>query len=279
MPSKKTADPEFIALKKEVYRKTSLDCEQFKDSYLRRRFAARMRSRGVQQYADYIALLGSDPAEAGELMRDITINVTQFFRDAPVFKALEEEVVPLLIYRKVKEGRPIIKVWSAGCSSGEEPYSVAIILRDLLGEEYDKFSVSIVATDIDRECLMSGQEGIYLPRQLMNVAPEHLRKYFVQEGERHRVVPEIRDMVDFLELDLFSGTAGTNFDLILCRNVAIYFTKEMQERLYMKFVRALGEGGYFVMGNTENLVGDASRMLTTVRTRERIYQKAARERR
>lgn len=276
MPVRKVVDPEFIALKKEVHRRTSLDCDQFKDSYLMRRFASRMRSRGVQRYTEYIALLGSDPSEAGELMRDITINVTQFFRDVPVFKALEEEILPLTIYRKVKEGRPIIKVWSAGCSSGEEPYSVAILLRDLLGEECDHFAVSVVATDIDVECLVSGQKGRYIARQLANVPKQHLERYFVPDGGSYEVVPEIREMVEFMELNLFSGTAGTNFDIILCRNVTIYFTKEMQEKLYMKFYRALGGGGYLVMGNTENLVGEASRLLTPVRTRERIYQKAGR---
>jgi len=266
-------DKDFMLLKKEIFKKTSLDCNQYKDSYLQRRFGVRMRARGVAAYADYIRLLNTDPAECDELMRDITINVTQFFRDIPVFKALEEEIFPLLIYSRISKNQPVIRLWSAGCSSGEEPYSLAIIIRELLGEEFENFSVSIVATDIDDECLISAQEGKYLPRQVVNVPKPYLEKYFTLQGEMYQLAPEIVDMVEFRNLDLFSGTAGSDFDAILCRNVVIYFTKDMQERLYMKFYRALNDGGYFIMGNTETLVGEATKVLTSVKTRERIYQK------
>ncbi len=266
-------DRDFISLKKVIYRKTALDCDQYKDPYLQRRFGVRMRARGVACYSDYITLLNTDPTECDDMMRDITINVTQFFRDILVFKALEEEIFPLLIYSKITHEDPVLKVWSAGCSSGEEPYTLAIILKELLGEEYDKFSVSIIGSDIDDESLHSAQEGRYLPRQVVNVPKAYLQKYFTLEGEHYQLSPEIMQMVEFRNLDLFSATAGSNFDTILCRNVVIYFTKDMQERLYMKFYRALNEGGYFIMGSTETLVGEATKALTSVKTRERVYQK------
>lgn len=266
-------DRDFLDLKRHILKAKALDCNQYKDSYLQRRFAVRMRARGVGSYADYVSLLSSDPREYDDLMRDITINVTQFFRDVPVFKALEEEIFPLMIYNKVLEKRSSIRIWSAGCSSGEEPYSLAIILRELMGEEFDNFALTIVGTDIDEEVLGTALEGRYLPRQVVNVPKPYLEKYFTLEGDTYQLSPEIMEMVSFRNVDLITSTAGSNFDMILCRNVVIYFTKEMQERLYMKFYHALNEGGYFVMGNTETLVGDAAKLLTSVKTRERIYTK------
>ncbi|HOL08461.1 MAG TPA: protein-glutamate O-methyltransferase CheR [Methanomassiliicoccaceae archaeon] len=209
-----------------------------------------------------------------QLLRDLTINVTQFFRDEAVFRALEDEVLPLLIYRKVKRGETSIRIWSAGCSSGQEPYSMAILMRELLGEEFDKFSVSIVASDIDEEVLESARRGVYVPRQVVNVNPTYLARHFTLVDGKYQVSPEIMDMVRFRNIDLFTSTAGSHFDMILCRNVVIYFTREMQERLYMKFHSSLRPGGYLVMGNTETLVGEAVHLFRPVRPRERIYQKA-----
>lgn len=266
-------DKDFIALKNTIFQKTSLDCNQYKDPYLQRRFGVRMRVHGLQKYSDYSSLICSNKDECEELMKDLTINVTQFFRDTSVFKAIEDELFPLMIYRKVIKNTPRIRMWSAGCSSGEEPYSIAIILRELLGEEYDSFTISIVGSDIDEECLMAAREGRYMPRQVVNVPKPYLEKYFNFDGQMYQVCPEILDMVDFKNVDLFSSTAGTGYDVILCRNVVIYFTKDMQERLYMKFYKALNPDGYFIMGNTETLVGEATRHLTSIKSRERVYQK------
>ncbi|MBI0584372.1 MAG: protein-glutamate O-methyltransferase CheR [Methanomassiliicoccus sp.] len=266
-------DRGFLDLKRLIVQQRSLDCDHYKDGYLQRRFAVRMRARGADGYDAYVRLLKSDPLEYDELMRDLTINVTQFFRDRAVFKVLEEEVLPLLIYDKAVRGEASIRIWSAGCSSGEEPYSMAILLRELLGEEFPKFNVTIVGSDIDGEVLQSAQEGRYLPRQVVNVPKAYLDRYFELDGDLYQICPEIMSMVKFRSIDLFTSTAGSHFDMILCRNVVIYFNREMQERLYMGFFRSLKEGGYFVMGNTETLVGEASKVLSPAYVRERIYQK------
>ncbi|MDW5562875.1 MAG: protein-glutamate O-methyltransferase CheR [Methanomassiliicoccus sp.] len=268
-------DKGFLDLKHLITKQLSLDCDHYKDGYLQRRFAVRMRERGTNSYEDYVRLLKSDPHEFEDLMSDLTINVTQFFRDLAVFKALEEDILPRLIYQKVMNKDPSIRIWSAGCSSGEEPYSMSILLRELLGEEFQNFSLTVVGSDIDEEVLRSAQEGIYLPRQVVNVPKPYLEKYFEREGGNYRVVQEIKDMVKFRNIDLFTSTAGSHFDMILCRNVVIYFTREMQERLYMWFYNALRDGGYFVMGNTETLVGEASDLFKPAFIRERIYQKGA----
>jgi len=237
-----------------------------------------MRATSTHDYNDYIRFLGSHPEEYDELMRDITINVTQFFRDEFVFKTVEEEILPLLIYDKVMKGRNIIRIWSAGCSSGEEPYSLAIIMRELLGDDVDNFHLTIMGTDIDEGSIQNALTGNYMPRQLASVPKPYIEKYFTFDGTNYQLSEEIMKMVEFKFLDLFKGSAGHNWDVIFCRNVVIYFTKEMQERLYMNFFNSLSEGGYFVMGNTESLVGDATKAFTQVKTRERIYQKRIAER-
>jgi chemotaxis protein methyltransferase CheR len=268
-------DRGFLDVKRLIVERLSLDCDHYKDGYLKRRFAVRMRERGTRTYDDYAHLLKNDPREYDDLMRDLTINVTQFFRDQAVFKALEEDVLPMLIYEKVSRGEGSIRIWSAGCSSGEEPYSICILLRELLGEEFDNFSISVIGSDIDEGVLESAQEGVYLPRQVVNVPKPYLERYFVLKGGNYHLCQEIKDMVRFRNIDLFTSTAGSHFDMILCRNVVIYFTREMQEKLYMNFYRALRDGGYFVMGNTETLVGEATNRFDQSFIRERIYQKVS----
>jgi chemotaxis protein methyltransferase CheR len=274
-PERVCTDKDFITLKKKIFHSTSLDLGQYKDTYLQRRIGVRMRSCGSKVYADYSSFLDSNPKEYDQLLDDLTINVTQFFRDPIVFKAMEEEVLPLLIYDKVKHGKRDIAIWSAGCSSGEEPYSIAIMMRELLGEEMDNFNVNIIGSDIDDFSLDAAAVGKYLPRQVTNIKKEYLERYFTFEDEMYQISQDIMDMVDLRKIDLIASKPPTKFDCIFCRNVVIYFTREMQEHLYMKFYDFLNEGGYFVMGNTETLVGEASQLLTTFKSRERIYQKIA----
>lgn len=273
-PERICTDKDFVSLKKQIFRSTSLDLGQYKDTYLQRRIGVRMRSCGSKAYSDYIHYLDSNPTEYDHLLEDLTINVTQFFRDQIVFKAMEEEVLPLLIYDKVKQGKNDITIWSAGCSSGEEPYSIAIMIRELLGEEFDHFNLTIIGSDIDDFSLDAASVGKYLPRQVTNIKKEYLEKYFTLEGEMYQLSQDIMDMVDYRKIDLIASKPPAKFDCIFCRNVVIYFTREMQEHLYMKFFESLNYGGYFVMGNTETLVGEASQLLTTFKSRERIYQKA-----
>lgn len=266
-------DPGFLSLKKRILQDTGLDCSKYKDPYLQRRFNVRMRSTGCHSYECYRQHLIKNPSEYEKLLSEITINVTQFFRDAPVFKVLREEVLPLVVYQRVKENDPTIRVWSAGCSSGEEPYSVAMIIHDLLGEAFGQFKVEIVASDIDEEMLAAAEMGEYLPRQVVGVPKDILSTYFLLKDGSYVVRDDIKRMVRLKRIDLFSETAGKGFDMVLCRNVVIYFNREMQERLYMKFLSSLRPRGYFVMGNTETLVGPAVEGFHTTWSRERIYQK------
>ncbi len=266
-------DNHFLYIKRKIFKDTSLDLHQFKDKYIKRRIAVRMHATKVTTYREYMHLLSSEPSEYDKLLKELTINVTHFFRDPEVFRVLEEEYLPLLIFGKVKDQRKIIRIWSAGCASGEEPYSLAIILHYLFGEDRGDFNISILATDIDKASLEAGKLGQYPPEQVERIRLVYLNRYFTFDKEIYHLNKEIKDMVQFRKMDLFTTPKVGNFDIIMCRNVLIYFTKEMQKKLFENFYNSLNMGGYLVLGKTEALSGDINNKLSAVNLRERIFQK------
>jgi chemotaxis protein methyltransferase CheR len=215
-----------------------------------------------------------NPEECGLLLDDITINVTHFFRDKEVFRLLEERVLPTLVYDKVVRGRKIIRLWSAGCASGEEAYSLAMLLSHVLGDRAGDYIVSVHGTDIDRQCLEHARQGEYQPRQVENVPPDMLEEYFEHSGGIFKVREKIREITKFTLQDLFSGFRTGHYDLISCRNVMIYFSRQMQQRLFSNFHDALNDRGYLVIGKTETLLEPARARFATVDVRERVFQKA-----
>ena len=264
---------EFNLLKRKIFHDTKLDCNQYKDNYLKRRIAVRMRHYGVSTYSEYAKVLSNTYDEYSKFLDDVTVNVTHFFRDTAVFDLMEDHVFPLVIYQKIKEKRNTLRIWSAGCSSGEEAYSIGILLHDLMEDKLENFTLSIHGTDIDDRCLNTAREGRYLPRQLESVPPRLLKRYFSFDGEMYTISPEIKKMTRFVKRDLFEAGKGKHFDIIFCRNVVIYFTKEQQAKLFMDFYEALNDKGFLVLGKTETLVGPARELFALFNTRERVYQK------
>jgi chemotaxis protein methyltransferase CheR len=250
---------------------------QYKDSYLGRRFASRLRALHIDTYHDYWKILQNDTKEQEKLLQELTINVTEFFRDAPVWDVIFSDVVPTLL----RERHGKIHIWSAGSSDGKEAYSIAMILANLIGENGLFNRVEIIGTDIDRDCLNHATLGKYLSRtgliqtdmkkQLNYIkTPE---KYFDIIGDTFQVKHTIKTPVSFQYHDLISGPKKHNFDLIFCRNVVIYFTRQLQEVLYKDFYNALNPGGFFVMGKTETLVGDSRDLFIPYNLTERIFRK------
>ena len=266
-------DEEFMMLKQKIFKDISLDLNQYKNNYLKRRIDVRMRTNALRSYTEYYRYLTLNPSEYRDLLRDLTINVTHFYRDPEVYQVIEDEIFPLLIYNNVKNQKRNIRVLSVGCASGEEAYSIAILFHELLGEEFKNFNVSINGIDIDDRSLKVARMGIYHPQQLINIKPEYLERYFEYDGERYHISDTIKDMVKFRNQDIFSGKFGTHYNVIICRNVLIYFTKEMQARLFQQFYDALVSGGYLIIGKTETLVGPSKDEFQIINSRERIYQK------
>ena len=142
-----------------IYKETGLDCKQYKDNYLKRRINVRVRALNVESYHDYMRILDNNPDEYDLLLDKLTINVTQFFRDTTVFKAVRNTVLPALISDKKKGNKKLIRIWSAGCASGEEPYTISILLHEVLGSDINNFMISIYATDIDDAVMAKAKKG------------------------------------------------------------------------------------------------------------------------
>lgn len=270
------ADEEaFLQLISKISRQVGLSLDGYKDKCLRRRIAVRMRACGVHSYAEYQELLDRDSAEYGRLRDVITINVTSFYRNAETWNLVRNRILPELF----KEDRPELRAWSAGCSSGEEPYTLAMLMAEYLdsqgkGERLDR--VTVDATDIDRQSLARAHVARY-PREALTDVPAALaQRYLERQGADFQVIERVRRRVMVRASDLCLDPApGRDYHLILCRNVVIYFGRAMQERVFLAFAEALAPGGFLVLGKVESLLGQARDFLTLLDPRERIYRRAA----
>ncbi len=268
----------FNVLKRKIYERTGVDCSKYKDNYLKRRIDLRMKAIGIgSSYNDYYRFLEKNHDEYKSLLDGITINVTEFFRDSEVFDAFKNEVIPQLLSEKRKRNSKIVRIWSAACSIGEEPYTIGIILHEKLGPELNNFLVSIHATDIDVKALSVARAGVYDAPALKKLKKYMVSKYFdaVDGNDKYRIKDNVKHLVRFQQHDLISGKKFSHFDIIFCRNVFIYFGKELQSRLLLDFYDALHEGGHLIIGRTETMVGEAREKFTCVNTRERIYKKSS----
>jgi chemotaxis methyl-accepting protein methylase len=265
----------FLSLTQKISREAGLSLEAYKDKCLRRRIAVRMRACGVQSYSDYEALLERNPAEYERLKAAITINVTRFYRNAETWNLLRDYLIQEICGVDYGE----IRVWSAGCSSGEEPYTLAMLIADHLerqGTPERLRMVTVDATDVDRQCLERARTGRYRRDALADLPPGWAERYFELEGDECRVVERVRQRVVVRAADLSSDPPPRrNYHLILCRNVVIYFGRSTQERVFATFADALAPGGLLVLGKVETLFGPARDQLTLLDPRERVYRRAA----
>lgn len=255
-----------------VRRERGLDCSQYKESFLRRRFAVRMRARGADTYQDYLATLRSDPAEFDALLVALTINLSYFFRNRAAFDALRYAVLTTLVARRSQAGRRRLAVWSAGCASGEEPYSVAMILADLLEPTLSRWDVQIHATDVDADVLARARRGVYRAASFEDLQAGFVERYFAHNGDTYTLQPAIRRMVTFRQHDLTTPPPLPRYDLILCRNVLIYFAREHQEGIVRHLLDHLKPGGYLMLGMAEMLPLALYSRLQAVDGRLRIYR-------
>lgn len=245
---------EYARLQKKILKERGFALDQYNPDYIQRRIAVRMRARNVNSYSEYIHILDTDPQEYNRLFDVLTINVSQFFRDPTVFEAVRTTLLPTLIKEKKQTGDTAIRIWSAGCASGEEPYSIAILLKETLGQEIKNYLISLYATDIDHECLFKAREGIYGKESLVSLKKEYLDKYFTPlPNEKYKLSDEIRNTVIFKYHHLLKDTSFPALDIIFCRNVLIYFTQEMKEKILEIFYRSLGAHGFLIIGKSELL--------------------------
>lgn len=257
----------FQILKDRVSREIRFNCNHYEEKHLKRRFAVRMRARDVATYQEYLKILDSDREEYNCLLKVLTVNVTEFFRNPETYEAIREHVLPEIIRNKT------IRIWSTGCSDGKEPYSIAMLLHEALGQEIGKYSIVILASDIDDEALEKAKAGWYPTSEMKGIGEDSLKKYFTAENRGYRVREFLKQCIKFEHLDLISDRKHNSLDMIVCRNVVIYFNKEMKERLYMDFYDVLKYGGFLVLGKTETLLGEARDKFKIFNNIERIYRK------
>jgi chemotaxis protein methyltransferase CheR len=268
-------DAAFLALTRKISREAGLSLDAYKDKCLRRRIAVRMRACGVHSYSDYQVLLDHDPEEYERLKDAITINVTRFYRNAETWDLLRGNLIQEVCAADYGE----IRVWSAGCSSGEEPYTLAMLIADHLerqGTPERLRLLTVDATDVDRRCLEQARTGRYRREALADLPAGWAERYFEHEGDEFRVAERVRQRVIVRAADLSSEPPPRrNYHLILCRNVVIYFGRPTQERVFATFADALAPGGFLVLGKVETLFGPARDRLTLLDPRERVYRRAA----
>ena len=255
-----------------VERRTGHDFANYKPNTLLRRVQRRMQLRDVLEPDAYLALVEEDGAEAKALFQDLLINVTEFFRDRPVFDAMRDDVIPKLIARARREP---VRVWVPGCSSGEEAYSYAMLFLEALSEIEDpdeRPDVQIFATDIDEDMLRRARRGIYLQADVADLPEHYLERYFRGVEDGFMVAEKVRDMVRVSSHSLLTDPPFSRIDLVSCRNLLIYFDSHLQERVLPLFHYALRPEGYLLLGPAENLAGRDDLFETLDRER-RLYRK------
>jgi chemotaxis protein methyltransferase CheR len=268
-----TTDAGFRALMDKITRDRGFRCSSYKDKCLRRRVAVRMRAKGAASFSDYAGILDADTHEYDRLHRVLTINVTKFFRNWHTYEVLEQSVIPQLWNRT----DPGIRIWSAGCSSGEEAYSIGILMHRhaTATEGFGRLeTVSIVGTDIDAHCVGDAERALYSEKAL-GETPQALRAaYFPMESGMRTVLPEVKRLVRFEHADILQAPPPLDpVHLILCRNVIIYFQRDAQDALLREFHRILAPGGFLVLGKVETLLGDIRGLFSPVNARERVFRK------
>lgn len=237
----------YEAFKQSVLDLTTIDLNGYKERQMKRRIEALIAKYGIDSYDDYFKRLKSDKVILDEFLSYITINVSEFFRNPEQWTLLEKEILPYLFEHFGKD----LKIWSAACSTGDEPYSLAMILSQYMNTN----RVKIYATDIDKQILEKASLGIYHEKSLKALPRDFLSKYFKLVSDKtYQISDNIKSCVEFKQHDLLMDRYPTDFDLIVCRNVLIYFTDEAKNKIYSNFHHALKKDGLLFVGSTEQII-------------------------
>lgn len=241
-----------------VMEKRGLDFSGYSPVMLARRMGHRLSAANSNDFHGYLSFIKKNTNEIDKLIDVITINVSRFFRDTLTFEVLADRILPAIVLEKIQHQDHSLRIWSAGCAMGEEPYSVAILIHELFRKEGITMNLHIFATDIDTRVLKGAKKAVYPISSVENIKYRLLKKYFIAAGEKFQLVPEISDQVTFSFYDMLDkkhsvppeSIFGT-FDLVLCRNLLIYFNPEYQKTIFAKLCQALAPNGYLVLGEAE----------------------------
>ncbi|MDR2393083.1 MAG: protein-glutamate O-methyltransferase CheR [Treponema sp.] len=245
-------DTDFERYRSLIYNESGIHFTPTNRSILESRLKERLRGKGLDSPQAYFNMITRDKEELKNFLDSITTNLTRFFRNQPQFDTLEKFVVPELLNVKKNTGSTVLKIWSAGCSTGEEPYSIAMLMSEIL---YYPWKYEIVASDISLKCLMSGKEGFYADNHLEGIPPTYLHKYFDRMPGGYKVKSDIMANVRFDYHNLKNDSGLRNVDIVFCRNVIIYFDEAAQTGVIKRFWDSMASKSFLFIGHSESLFG------------------------
>lgn len=248
---------------------TGHDFSLYKKSTITRRIQRRMSQNGIDSTETYARFLKEHPAEISALFKELLINVTNFFRDPEAFAVLKQDILPTLLADKPETY--IFRVWVAGCATGEEAYSIAIVLRELMDENHYNFKIQIYSTDLAADTITAARAGLYPPNIALDVTPERLRRFFIKEDGGYRMKKEIREMIVFAVQNIVKDPPFTKLDLLSSRNLLIYLEPELQNRLIPAFHYALKPDGVLFLSPSES-IGSHTELFTPINRKWKFYR-------
>ncbi|MBM7609368.1 chemotaxis protein methyltransferase CheR [Lysinibacillus composti] len=227
-----------------IKRKTGIDLALYKEAQMKRRLTSLYEKKGYRDFVDFLHALEKDRDLMNEFLDRMTINVSEFYRNGKRWEVLQNKIFPKLLNNSKR-----LKIWSAACSTGEEPYTIAMVLSNYLPLS----QIHVLATDIDENVIQKAKLGLYPDRSLAEV-PENMKvKHFVNEGQFYKISEDVKRTVTYKKHNLLKDSYETNLDLIVCRNVMIYFTEEAKDQIYHNFSKSLRSGGILFVGSTEQI--------------------------
>lgn len=232
--------------KKAVFDLTKIDLNAYKEKQMKRRIDTLISKNKIVGYENYVSVLKTDQTKFEEFVNYLTINVSEFYRNVDQWQLLDKDVFPELISRYGKN----LKIWSAACSTGDEPYSLVMALSRHLPLN----QIRIYATDLDKHVIEKAKLGLYGEKSVAGVPADLKKKFFTKIGPSYQISDEVKSRVEFKEHNLLKDTYPTDFHLIVCRNVLIYFTEEAKDEVFRKFQKSLKPGGYLFIGSTEQII-------------------------
>lgn len=233
-------------LKKEVLALTAINLGSYKEKQMKRRIDTLIAKHKIVGYDKYVQALKTDKVLFEEFVSYITINVSEFYRNPDQWKILDEKIIPELIGRFGKN----LKIWSAACSTGDEPYSLVMALSRYIPLN----QIKILATDLDKQVIAKAKMGLYTEKSIASVPADLKKKFFTQVGPSFKISDEVKARVEFKQHNLLKDTYPSDYHLIVCRNVLIYFTEEAKDEVFLKFNKALARGGILFIGSTEQII-------------------------
>jgi chemotaxis methyl-accepting protein methylase len=262
-------------VRRHLLKARGFDVSGYSKSFLGRAVRRRVGRSQCQSALEYVALLRRNDDEVNELIAALSVNVTDFFRDAGAFEALTYHVIAPLVAQKIELGWSALRIWSAGCATGQETYTIAICVSEQLrrSRQGKNLVVRVQGTDLSRSALRTASQGTYTEAQVKGVPLPILSSYFTKVDSGYEVSPELKRMVRFSLGNLLDRPSLKFFDLIVCRNVVIYFSRPMHDKLVRNFQAALRPGGYLMLGRTETLMGDPRSLFEVVDHENRIFRR------